>query len=288
MANSMFLLNETEKGIPYILFYDKEGDYVPAHWHKEIEIILCTKGKTNVVINNNVYELCERDIAVVLGGDTHLYFKTQEHERMVVMFDYSLLENYNNDNAKRKELQAKLRRLPRVSSLWNSEHGRAAHDLLKELERLNEQNVFGRDLAIRARVYDFIFLMCNGVMSKSMPEVGDDTNVTKTLLNLEKIFNFVENNYKRELTLGDAANVLGFTDSYFARFFKKYAGETFLTYLNGFRINKARDLLFTDNYSVGRIGEEVGIPNVKTFNRLFKKAFNLAPTQYRKSIYEEK
>ena len=34
-----FQLNQTEKAIPYVLFYDAEGSLVPSHWHKETELV---------------------------------------------------------------------------------------------------------------------------------------------------------------------------------------------------------------------------------------------------------
>ncbi len=296
MANSQFLLNQTEQSIPYVLFYDTAGSYVPSHWHKEMEIIVCKKGKNKMVINSRVYDLEEGDIAVIPGGDTHLYFRAQEHERLVLLFEYKLFETRGYQGTRRSELQKRLKLVPRTSRYWSTEGKRRVAEILKELEKLNTSELFGRDLAIRARMFDLIFFLCNYLADERAEErkavkgaeKAEENHITEMLSNLEKIFVYVEENYQKPIALKDAADVLGFSTSYFARFFKKYSGETFLNYLNAYRINKARDMLFMDNYSISRISEEVGISNIKTFNRLFKQRIGTSPLLYRKSILGQK
>lgn len=298
MANSKFLLNQTEQSIPYVLFHDMAGSYVPSHWHKETEIIVCKKGKNKMVINSRVYDLEEGDIAVIPGGDTHLYFRAADHERMVVLFEYQLFETKGFQGIQRSELQKKLRLVPRTSRYWNAEDKQRVAEILEELEKLNTSNMFGRDLVIRARMFDLMFFLCNYIADeqaeeqngKVMEEIEkeEESRITDMLSNLEKVFTYVEENYQKPIALKDAAEILGFSTSYFARFFKKYSGETFLNYLNAYRINKARDMLFMDNCSISWISEEVGIPNVKTFNRLFKQRIGTSPVMYRKSILGQK
>ena len=293
MANSKFLLNETEQSMPYVLFYDCAGGYVPSHWHKEMEIVLCQKGTVRMLINSIIYELKEGDIAVVPSGDTHLYFRAQDNERLVLLFDYSLFENPGFHGTRRTELQNRLQNLPRTSQYWDKSSVERVKKLLGELEELNAVRMFGRDLAIRARMFDLIFYLCNFVASEKEAERAaekaseepEKPRITEMLANLNKIFTYVEENYQKTITLQNAADVLGFSPSYFARFFKKYSGETFLSYLNAFRINKARDMLFMENCSISKISEEVGIPNVKTFNRLFKQKMGTSPLQYRRSVF---
>ena len=279
--------------MPYVLFYDCAGGYVPSHWHKEMEIVLCRKGTVRMLINSIIYELKEGDIAVVPSGDTHLYFRAEDNERLVLLFDYSLFENPGFHGTRRTELQYRLQNLPRTSQYWDTSSVERVKKLLGELEELNAVRMFGRDLAIRARMFDLVFCLCNFVTAEKEAERAaekaseepEESRITEMLANLDKIFTYVEENYRKTITLQSAADVLGFSPSYFARFFKKYSGETFLSYLNAFRINKARDILFMENCSMSRISEAVGIPNVKTFNRLFKQKMGISPLQYRKSVF---
>ena len=108
------------------------------------------------------------------------------------------------------------------------------------------------------------------------------------LANLEKAFLFVERNYSRPIDLEDAARELGFTPSYFARFFKRFTDVTFMAYLNEYRIGKVQQLLAQRNKNMTEIAEAAGFASIKTFNRVFKESTGLSPTQYQKSIFEEK
>lgn len=49
---SSFKTNTTEKGLQYNLFYDTGQEAIASHWHKEIEIIYCQTGETEMTVNN--------------------------------------------------------------------------------------------------------------------------------------------------------------------------------------------------------------------------------------------
>ena len=281
MANSKYELNQKLPDIPYCLFYDRMGRYVPSHWHREIEVVMCTAGTVKMAINNVTYEIQQGDIVIIPDGSTHLYYNAQGNERMVVFLDYRLFERTESYTAtSRNQLHNRIQQIPPISRQWSEENRLKVKEILMELEDLNDKDVFAWDLAIQAKVYELIFYLCNYVEKTANVESGN----VETLLKLESILDYIEKNYSKQICLGDASAEFGFSTSYFARFFKKYSGETFMNYLNAYRINKARDMLFLDSEkSVSRISELVGIPNVKTFNRLFRQITGTSPTQYRKS-----
>ena len=63
---------------------------------------------------------------------------------------------------------------------------------------------------------------------------------------------------------------------------------TFMAYLNEYRIGKVQQLLAQRNKNMTEIAEAAGFASIKTFNRVFKESTGLSPTQYQKSIFEEK
>mgnify|MGYP000355216578 CR=1 FL=1 len=78
-----------------------------------------------------------------------------------------------------------------------------------------------------------------------------------------------------------AAAHFGFHPDYFGALFKKATGKTFVTVLNELRMEEARVLLTTTHLKVYEIAEQVGIEDVKYFLRLFKKAYDASPNEYR-------
>ncbi len=285
--NSFYQLNVTEKDIPFVLFYDNGNSVVPSHWHKEIEIIYSLQGSTQMLINDRIFEVREGDVGIAIGGDVHFYLCSQNHRRMVVMFDMDIFEDERSHGRNKAEIKKRLENMVRVSSRWRPETRKRVVDILRQLERLNAGSGFGRNLAIKARIYDLILVLC-GEVPKSSAQFSMFTNInqTKMLSNLEKTIAYVEQNYQRKLSLEEVALALNFAPSYFARFFKRFTNTTFLSYLNTYRINKAQWALINENKSITEISDEVGFGSVKTFNRLFKSTTGMSPSEYRKSIFE--
>lgn len=86
-----------------------------------------------------------------------------------------------------------------------------------------------------------------------------------------------------DLTLKEVAEYVELNEKYFTTKFTKECGETFLSYLTGLRIQKAKELIRTTTFKMYEIAEMVGYRNPEHFNRIFKKTTGISPTQYRKA-----
>ena len=68
---------------------------------------------------------------------------------------------------------------------------------------------------------------------------------------------------------------------YISKYIKEKSGVTFGELVKKIRMKKARALLKSSNMTVENIALSVGYQNVEHFNRLFKKAYNMTPIQFR-------
>ena len=66
-----------------------------------------------------------------------------------------------------------------------------------------------------------------------------------------------------------------------AKYIKEKSGMTFGELVKNVRLKKAKTLLKTSSMTVESIALSVGYQKVEHFNRLFKKAFNMTPVQFR-------
>ena len=87
--------------------------------------------------------------------------------------------------------------------------------------------------------------------------------------------------YASELTLGDVADRVFLTPSYLSTIFRKETGESFVRYLNNYRLDKSAEFLRDTNRQVGDIGRDVGFTNNSYFIMLFRERFGCTPQQYR-------
>lgn len=69
--------------------------------------------------------------------------------------------------------------------------------------------------------------------------------------------------------------------SLFYRQFKEYSGQTPLQYIIDIRLQTAKRLLETTNYSISEISRSVGYDNPLYFSRLFHKHLGISPREYR-------
>lgn len=98
---------------------------------------------------------------------------------------------------------------------------------------------------------------------------------------MKVVLKYVENNYADKISIADIADVAGFSESHFMRYFKETMGTSFVDYLRTTATMAAR-LLQSSDSSVLSISGEVGFESLSYFNRAFKKHYGMTPLQYRK------
>ena len=95
-----------------------------------------------------------------------------------------------------------------------------------------------------------------------------------------EIMNYVQANYI-DITLDDLAEKYFLSKPYLSKYIKEKSGMTFGDLVKKIRMKKAKALLKSSNMTVENIAMSVGYQNVEHFNRLFKKAYDMTPMQFR-------
>ena len=95
-----------------------------------------------------------------------------------------------------------------------------------------------------------------------------------------EIMNYIQANYI-DITLEDLAEKFYLSKPYISKYIKEKSGITFGEMVKKIRMKKAKSLLKGSNMTVENIARSVGYQNVEHFNRLFKKAYNMTPIQFR-------
>ncbi len=81
--------------------------------------------------------------------------------------------------------------------------------------------------------------------------------------------------------LRDVARVVHLSPAAFSRFFRRFAGEPFVRYVNGLRVAKAARLLAETDRPVAAIAFDCGFGNLANFNRRFREQKGCAPLAFR-------
>jgi AraC-like DNA-binding protein len=101
---------------------------------------------------------------------------------------------------------------------------------------------------------------------------------------LGKVTAYVMQNFHREISLPEVAQIASMAVTTFCNFFKEQYRTTFVEYLNTVRIGHACKLLSESDQNVVEVAFDCGFNNLANFNRQFKKYKKMTPTQYRKTV----
>lgn len=102
-------------------------------------------------------------------------------------------------------------------------------------------------------------------------------------IEIARVKKYISENYSRDITLKMLANMIGMNSTYFSVFFKKNAGENYMSYLTKIRMKEAHRLLMSTDMLTYEIAESVGYNTVRRFTEAFKKSYGANPMEYKKS-----
>ncbi|MEJ2904902.1 AraC family transcriptional regulator [Pedobacter panaciterrae] len=97
---------------------------------------------------------------------------------------------------------------------------------------------------------------------------------------------FISNNYNRNFNLEDVASASFLSVNHLLRTFKQVFGMSPYQYLMLTRLNRAKNLLSTENGPINEIAFAVGYESTSSFIRVFKAQFKLSPLKYRKALFQ--
>ncbi|MDR1532541.1 MAG: helix-turn-helix domain-containing protein [Clostridiales bacterium] len=92
---------------------------------------------------------------------------------------------------------------------------------------------------------------------------------------------FIEKNLCKELTRSQVAGHIYLNEDYFSRAFKKKVGKGFKDYVTEKRVEYARNLLVSTDFSIGVIAAKAGYDNFSYFAKTFKGITGMTPQEYR-------
>lgn len=105
-------------------------------------------------------------------------------------------------------------------------------------------------------------------------------------LNVQKTIEIVDREYQDDINLSLISERLQLNTNYLGQLFKKEIGESFASYLNHYRICKAKDLLGDSRMSIADIALAVGYVNTGYFFKNFRKISGLSPKEFRQQSHE--
>lgn len=252
------------------------SDYLVAnHWHPHLEILYLLKGCLLLTVGDKEFSLNPGNLAVINSHEIHSTRCSGVTKVIMLQIPYELLSASIPDFDHIRFIN-----LPSCTENGLPEENPSG--LILALNEIYSQKEDGWQLHFRSLLYRLLYNLYRAgheTVSLSV-KIKSERNLTR----LQAITDYVKVHYKEPITLAEAAKVTGFNPEYFCRFFKKYMGVTFLTYIQTVRLSRVYEELISTDYTITEILERHGVSNYRLFMKLFKKTYGCTPLQKRRQF----
>lgn len=99
---------------------------------------------------------------------------------------------------------------------------------------------------------------------------------------VQKSIEFIIANQQRTVRLDETAQAVNVSESYLSQLFKKDTGMNFVTYVQRYKINLAKQML-ENHMRVYEVCDAIGFDNPNYFAKIFKRFTGVTPAEYRKA-----
>ncbi|WP_053970680.1 AraC family transcriptional regulator [Mangrovimonas sp. ST2L15] len=250
------------------------------HFHPEIELVYVNKGKGKRHIGNHLSYFNNSQLMLLGSNLPHYGFTdrlTSNGSETIIQFKPDFLGDLFFDKPEMTNIKQLLERAkqgilfkpetkkevgPKIQSLVTFE---GFERIIKLLEILNELGLSK----------DYTLLNVDGFAFETEPKDNEKLNI---------IFKFINNNFKRAISLEEIADKVSMTEPAFCRYLKKATGKTFTRLVNEYRVVHATKLLNESQLSITDVCFESGFNNFSHFNKLFKEITGKSASKYRAEI----
>lgn len=96
-----------------------------------------------------------------------------------------------------------------------------------------------------------------------------------------KALQYIHENYQHKISMDEVSAAVNLSRSHLSKLFKDQQGTAVTEYLESYRMKQARLLLRTTPLSIAEIAEQVGIPDIFYFSKMYKRFYQVNPSKDR-------
>lgn len=241
--------------------------------HDKFIIMFVISGEVRVSTNGHLWKLKSNDIIVLNVDDI---YEIESNVQNIVILLHVPLETVESISYEFSNVEFNLNTAD--TSINNEEDVKDLRKMLIKMIQIynDEKNVYVFEL------YSLFYKFLNHLLIYFYSIDSQILDVPKNEKKLEKILEFINKNYKFQLTLQKVADSQYLSKFYISHLFKDKLGIGFSKYLNDVRMKHGLKELLNTDLPIIKIAYNNGFTNIKSFNRLFKEKYNITPSQYRR------
>ena len=260
---------------------DQNDHFDNLHYHPEYQLSLIMEGEGACAVGALVDQFQKGDVFQIGPNVPHAFRTDDPHTR------YRILSFFFQENGFGKDFFQLPELLPVKNMLEESARGikigsQYVKKLQTDLTGILELTGILRLMTFLRALADIALHPERRILSAVSCQASPSTLLHHRL---NAIFEYISDNFDRPISLEEAAGVANLSKYAFCRYFKKYTRQSFVDYLNQFRVNVACRLLKKSACSIIQISLLSGFNNLSNFNRHFKRIMDCTPTEYRDRFF---
>jgi len=255
----------------------------PLHYHEEFELNLILHGKgSRRIVGDHVGEIDDVELVLIGPNLAHAWFThrctSNEIKEVTIQFHKDL---FDEKFLRRNQLHF-IKRLFELAGRGILFPKETIMAIAPRIESMHQKSGFDSVLSLINILHDLS--VSRNLRTLSESTFNTEVQVSFYSRRIEKAFEFMNNNYDKQITLADMAKLVNMTEVSFSRFMKKRTGIGFIDSLNEIRLGHACRILIETTNSVTEISYMCGFNNISNFNRLFKKKKGCTPKEFRENF----
>ncbi len=240
------------------------------HWHPVTELLFVLSGEADMIVEDRSFHVVPEDIILINRNALH-EIVGERCAMLSITFRMDELTYLDNTDDIYFEL----------NSAGETRSGRY-HYIRHLMAQIVKVNASGENkyltLSLLYAIISHLMDNFRGVAPVNVPVSY------KFRDRMAGILNYIEEHYREGVTLSELAQTQNLSVSYFASFFEKNVGMTFLTYYNNLRLNYAVNEMLSSDEPLETIALSNGFRDSRSFVTLFKKKYDCLPSIYRKKF----
>ena len=235
------------------------------HLHDRAEIYYLKEGECTYFIENTPCNIKKGDIVFVPEGKKHkTVYNLNPYTRLLINCTKKYIPESVLDSVSHNVC---IYRNPHISS-------RIEEIMCLIEEEYTDSDEYSEEM-IRALTFQLFFIFARNFDTKYIVRTGSEF--------IGRTINYIQQNYSKDITLTDVAQMNCVSAEHLSRSFKKETGVNFNEYVTLFRLQKAEYMLRNEpGRSVSHIAYAVGFNDSNYFSHKFKKLYGISPLKFRK------
>jgi AraC-like DNA-binding protein len=270
--------------------YDGQRDFRMCR-HDHFEVFMVHSGHIIFQLQDRFYPMTEGDLIIINSTQYHkvrpaaLSSSASDLDAVLLHFLPEWIRNSGNSGEGMEYLMPFLQQDSSFPHVIPAHTGIPAqiYDLIQQIAAELPAGTRRARLSVETYLRMVLIKLLNHyTVYQSHEDVFDVKR--RRLERLRPLFNHLDRHFSEPIALEDAASIVNMSQSHFLHFFKQVTGQSFVNYLNQFRVARAQALLAATEKSIAEVSQEVGFCDQSYFGQVFRKFLHMTPREYKSHL----